>query len=115
MTFPEEQIAELTALFPEVQQAEEGGVTFFMIPAHSLPDGCTPGTVDLLLCPSYRDGYPHRVFYSAPVQGGNALTWSTFYILGRPWYAVSWRTRDGLRLAQILAAHLDAVRPRRAA
>jgi hypothetical protein len=112
----EEQVRELAALFPDVQQADEGGVTFYMIPAHRLPEGCIPGEVDLLLCPAARDGYPSRLYFSAQVQSGTVLNWNAVHhILGRRWYAVSWRTREGLRLAQMVSAHLDAVRPRRAA
>lgn len=116
MSFPEEQVHELLALFPDVKQAVEGGVTFFLIPGLHLPEGCTPARVDVLLCPTQRDGYASRLYFSAVVQCGTALNWNaTHFILGRAWYAASWRTREGLRLAQMVSAHLDAVRPRRAA
>ena len=56
------------------------------------------------------------LYFSAVVQCGAALNWNaTHFILGRAWYAASWRTREGLRLAQMVSAHLDAVRPGRAA
>jgi hypothetical protein len=115
MAHPEEQVRELVSLFPGVQQAVEGQVVFYLVPTLRLPEGCAPAEVDVLLCPSERDGYPHRLYFSAPVQGGIAINWSAHFILGGQWHAASWRTRDGLRLAQMLSAHLDAVRPRRAA
>jgi hypothetical protein len=116
MAAADEQIQELAALFSGVQQAEEAGVTYYLIPAHPMPTGSTPDEVDLLLCPTERDGYPSRLYFSSPVQSGNVLNWNAVHhILGRSWYAVSWRTRAGLRLAQMVSAHLDSVRPRRAA
>ena len=105
MSLPDDQIRELARLFPGVQQAVEGGVTFFQIPQLNLPAGCTPERVDALLCPRPRDGYPSRLFLAEQVR---SRSWSTARILERNWYMVSWRTREGLRLAQMVLAHLDA-------
>lgn len=109
MDFPEDQIRELQQLFPRAGRADEGGVTFFVLPAVPL-DTCTPKTVDALLCPTQRDGYPSRLFVSQQIQPSRSANWNAFRILERNWYAVSWRIRDGLRLAQMALAHLDAFR-----
>lgn len=105
VSLPDDQVRELARLFPGVQQADEGGVTFFLIPQLSLPAGCTPERVDALLCPTARDGYPSRLFLSEQVR---SRSWSTARILERNWYTVSWRIREGLRPAQMVLAHLDA-------
>lgn len=105
MTLPDDQVRELARLFPGVQQANEGGVTFFLIPKLSLPAGCTPERVDALLCPTARDGYPSRLFLAEQV---TSRSWSTARILERNWHMVSWRIREGPRLAQMVMAHLDA-------
>jgi hypothetical protein len=107
--FPDDQVAELTQLFPGATPATEGGVQFFLMPKLRLPDRCTPGQVDALLCPTQRDGYPSRLFVAEQVQPCRA-GWATARILEHNWYAASWRTREGQRLAQMVLSHLDAFR-----
>lgn len=110
MSFDDGQIRELACLYPGVEQAVEGGVAYFLIPALALPDGCTPSSVDALLCPTPRDGYASRLFLASPVSGGPSRNWHVngVRILERNWHTISWRTRAGLRLAQMVLAHLDA-------
>lgn len=112
MTFPTDQLQELARLFPGVKQAIEGGVTYFLLPQLVLPAGRTPERVDALLCPSGRDGYTSRLFLAQMISTTNGLNWNAngTRILERNWFAVSWRVRDGLRLAQMVRAHLDAFR-----
>jgi hypothetical protein len=80
-------------------------VTFLLIPQLFLPAGCTPECIEALLCPTARDGYPSRLFLAAQVK---PRSWSTARILERNWFMVSWRIREGLRLAQMVLAHLGA-------
>lgn len=113
MDFPEDQIAELTAAFPEVRCADEAGITYFLIPALPLPKGVTPSCVDVLLCPTADGhGYTSRLFFGAQVQTPKPLNWNSngIRILERSWYAYSWKIQQqGLRLLQILALHLKAL------
>jgi hypothetical protein len=109
----DEQVEELAALYPNVQAAAEGGVTFYLLPNLAMPAGCTPTAVDTLLCPTPRDGYMSRLFTAAQVTGGPTRNWNgSVRLFERTWVAVSWQTRAGLRLAQMVSAHLDAFRPR---
>ena len=112
MTFPDDEVQELVRLHPGVQRGVEAGVTYFLIPNLDLPAGRSPASTDALLCPSERDGYPSRLFLATPVPGGrnSNFTASNVRILERNWFAVSWRIRPGLRLAQMVRAHLDAFR-----
>ncbi len=110
MPFSDDQVEELKRLFPGATPLTEGGVQFFQIPKLRLPERCTPQEVDALLCPTQRDGYPSRLFVAQQVQPCRA-GWSTTRILERNWYAASWRTREGQRLAQTVLSHLDAFRP----
>lgn len=112
MTFPADQIEELKRLFPGAAGAEEGGCAYFLIPAAILPAGCSPAATDLLLCPGARDGYPSRLFLGERVQCPKKLNWNAtgVRILERNWHAFSWKVnRAGLRLAQLVAAHLGAL------
>jgi hypothetical protein len=111
---PEDQLQEVAALYPGAATAEEGGVTFILLPGAALPDGVTPTHVDLLLCPLERDGYPCRLFFASAIQGGPSLNWHVqgTRILDRAWWAFSWRVPPGLRLAQMVEAHLQALRRR---
>lgn len=111
MTLPDEQLAELKQLFGNVQLAKEGGITYVFLPAATLPKGCNPANIDLLLCPTPRDGYESRLYFAGSVQGKPALNWNgNTRVLERNWVAYSWKTDANLRLAQMIQAHLQALR-----
>lgn len=113
MEFPSDQVEELKSAFPAVFRADEGGITYFLIPNYELPLGSSPGVVDVLLCPTAdRHGYPSRLFFSQQVNSRTPLNWNTngVRILERNWFAYSWKiTQPGLRLMQLLALHLRAL------
>lgn len=112
MSFPSDQIEELKRLLGTVQAAEEGGTTYFLIPALALPAGCTPSIVDALLCPTSRDGYPSRLFFAERIQSPISRNWNAngVRIIERNWYAFSWKVPENLRLAQIIGVHLRGLR-----
>ena len=112
MPLPTDQDDELVSLYPDAQVASEGGTEFVLLPGLDLPEGVTPTRVDALFCPTARDGYPSRLYYAVapqntPPQFRNI---NASHVMGRPWYACSWRVRTGLRLAQAIRAHLDALK-----
>ncbi len=116
MTFPVDEIEELKVVYPGVSSCGEAGVTFFLLPKAVLPEGCDPPTTDLLLCPIPRDNYNSRLFFAEkvggkPVEGKQPLNWNANQVrlIERNWYAYSWRTPAGLRLAQMVAIHLKAL------
>ena len=51
MNFSPEEARELASTFPGTERAEEAGVTYFRIPELTLPDGCSPSPMTLLLYP----------------------------------------------------------------
>jgi hypothetical protein len=113
MDFPDDEIQELKALHGSVQRADEGGVTFFMLPLLHLPEGCSPERVDSLLCPTARDGYSSRLFFAEKPHSRSTPNWNgQVRILERNWYAFSWRIQDPapLRLAQMVQVHLRGLR-----
>jgi hypothetical protein len=115
MPLPNDQVEELKLIASSLAVCEEGGVSFILIPKSKLPNGCAPSEMDLLLCPSPRDGYNSRLFFAERVQppakpGREALNWNgSIRIAERNWQAFSWRTPEGLRLAQMLSIHLKAL------
>ena len=108
----EDQVAELARLFPGAQAAQEGGITYVLLPGLELPPNCKPCRVDALLCPSPRDGYESRLYFAEPITGGRGqnLHVNGVRILERNWHAFSWKTRQGLRLVQMLRAHLEGLK-----
>lgn len=112
MNFPNDQIEELKLLCPDLAQATEGGTEFIRLAGLQLPPGCKPGAVDALLCPTKQGGYDSRLYFSAMVETPAQRNWNanSVQILGRNWFAISWRTKPGLRLAQMVATHLKALR-----
>jgi hypothetical protein len=111
MDFPEEEVSELKTIAPNLSIAPEGGSTYIYISGLVLPNGCQPEIVDALLCSVPREGYNSRLFFSEKITGGPERNWnSTIRVLGRNWFAISWQTQPGLRLAEILSIHLKALR-----
>jgi hypothetical protein len=111
MDFPDDEVQEMVSLYPGVRRGIEAGVTYFLIPDLALPAGRSPASTDALFCPSERDGYPSRLFLATAVTGGPGTNWNgNVRVFERNWFAVSWRIRPGLRLAQMVRAHLDAFR-----
>ncbi|MDD5259490.1 MAG: hypothetical protein PHD29_05940 [bacterium] len=111
--FPEDQISELKKLSPDVMLAEEGGIEYLLIPKLAMPPNCDPAIVDVILCPVQRDGYPSRLFFAQKVKSPKTLNWNgqDVRILDKTWHAYSWKViRPGLRLAQMVSAHLAALR-----
>ena len=111
MNLPDDQVQELKAFSTDVSTGTEGGREYPILNGVSVP-GWQPSEVDVLLCPYERDGYPSRLFLSAKVTGRPGLNWnSEARILGRNWFAYSFRVpHSNLRLAQLLAAHMRALR-----
>ena len=108
-----DQIAALKTLYPTISAAEEGQVTFLRIENLILPNGASPQIVTGLLCPVPRDGYQSRLFLSAKVtHQGKGTNWNAdgVQILGERWWAVSWQTRAGQTLTQMVLDHLEAFR-----
>ncbi len=110
--FTADEIAALKLICPEVQQAEEAGVTFFLLPHLKLPVGCEPAELDALLCPTNHSGYNSRLFFAEVVKTPNQRNWNgTLRVLERNWHAFSWQFEpSGLNLVQILQVHLDGLR-----
>lgn len=106
--FPEDQIAELRQLCPGLKRATEADCPFFFLPGLSLPDGCSPTSVDALLCPVPRDGYPFRLLFAEKIATPKSLNWNSngVRILERNWHAFSWKIEGDLRLLQMVAALL---------
>lgn len=113
MSFPEDQLQELLTLSSHVATVADGGQELILLSAVTLPDGCEPGTADLLLAPNGRDGYSSRLYFSAQVKSRISRNWHVQNqpIAERNWFAYSWR-RDsaGLRLLQLVLAHLEALK-----
>lgn len=103
-------LEELKLVCPAAEMMQEAGRTYFLLPNLSLPEGRQPAIVDGLLCINERDGYPTRLFLSAPItaRGNN---WNSFQILDRLWHAYSWKdVPSNQRAVQILSGHLQVLR-----
>jgi hypothetical protein len=106
----DDQVAELKGVSANPVPISEGGYEFVFLPGVTLPSGCTPSVVDLLLCPQSKDNYQTRLYFSQQVTGPGALNWnSSVRIAERNWVAFSWQgVAAEQRLLQILLGHLDA-------
>ncbi len=108
----EGQMSELKNSFPDkdIKVYDEAGIAYIMIPAVMLPETCNPNLVDLLFCPTQRDGYPSRLFFSEKVISKTVRNWNTdTVILGRPWHAFSWKLVVNDNLLKMILGHLRAL------
>ena len=111
LNVPPMEIDELKQIAPSLSISEEGGLTYILIGNLKLPNGCKPTVVNALLCPSLRDGYQSRLFFSERITSNIARNWNgNLRVLEENWYAISWKTPSGLRLAEMLLVHLEALR-----
>ena len=111
LNYPPIEIEKLKQIAPCLSFAEEGGLSYILIEDLKLPDGCQPRVVNALLCPSPRDGYESRLFFSDKIASNVDRNWNgNLRILENNWYAISWKTQSGLGLAEMLLVHLDALR-----
>lgn len=109
MGFSQKEVDDLKKVAPELKKIQEGGHTFFYIEKLMLPDGCNPNVVEALLCPNNHSGYPNRLFFSAKVSSPQTRNWNgQLRVIGRNWYGISWRTKTGLTLLEMLSIHLKA-------
>jgi hypothetical protein len=110
MTFSDEQVRELAARFPGTEQAKDRGIDYFRIPDVTLPDGCGPSPMTLLLRPSEHGGYQYRLFFSEQVQTPAKKNWNgSVHILGQTWHAFSWQAKEEVTLVQMVARLLRAL------
>ena len=110
MTYPQEQIEELKRYCSKVSLLTEGVMAFPYLEGLRLPAGCTPAVCDGLLCPSPKDGYPSRLYFSAQINGQYTRNWnvSGARIGEKNWWAFSWKVDlSAPTLAQLLTAHLN--------
>ena len=108
----QDQIKELKQLCPDIMACNEGEITYYLLRNLSLPQGCSPSTVDALLCPAERDGYPSRLFFATQITSKSSRNWNSqnVRILDRNWFAFSWKLNiAGQRLAELVANHLRAL------
>ena len=108
----EGELRELDPLSGGAKEYVEFGLSYILLPALRLPNGCSPVAVDALLCLSQRDGYPTRLFFAQPVASKNGLNWNAqnVAILQRTWFAYSWNYVASGRPIEVLAQHLKALR-----
>ncbi len=110
MSFNEAEARELALRFPGTKQAEEANVTYFRIPPVTLPDGCSPSSVALLLCPSPVGGYEYRLYFAEQIDTPVKKNWvPSVHILGQTWHAFSWQAKEKVSLTQMVARLLRAL------
>ncbi|HKW22799.1 MAG TPA: hypothetical protein VJO13_15540 [Ktedonobacterales bacterium] len=111
----DEQVTDLQRIYPGSKRCEEGGTTFYFIPQLPLPPGCSPTSVDALLCPTPRDSYPSRLYFAERAQTPplpTPLNWNgSARILERNWYAFSWVEIPALPLVDLVQAYTRALLP----
>ncbi len=109
---PQDQIDELKGLYSGLSLIEEAGIQYLLIPNLVLPKGWDPARLDVLLCPTARDGYPSRLFFAQRISGPRPLNWNAngVRIGEKNWHAFSYRIgASAQRLAQMVACHLTAL------
>ena len=91
MTDANAELVSLRALCPEAELWTEGGRPVVFLPGLQISkEGQGRRTVDALLWPHERDGYPTRLFLSETISWSVGGQWSHCVVQGRQWHACSW-------------------------
>ena len=111
MPLLDQELDELRGLSPEAAIYTEGGKDYILLPNVRVPDPTSSLVTDILFCPTDRDGYPSRLFFAQQAPSKTARQWTSFRIIGREWWAYSWRVDTGTNsLLQLIGIHLGALR-----
>jgi len=113
MNFSENQINGLKSITPNLKTVQEGGYSYFYIEGLKLPEGCLPNIVDALLCPTPLPNYQSRLYFSSKISGlgSSGRNWNgKLRAIGQNWFAISWQTKSGLSLVEMLSIHLKALK-----
>ncbi len=107
----EPELRELDLVCAGAKAYSEFERQYILLPQLRLPEGCTPSTVDALLCSDARDGYPTRLFFAQQIASKNSLNWNSqnVLILQKNWFAYSWNYVATGRPIEVLAQHLKAL------
>jgi hypothetical protein len=104
------QLEALKLICANAQVVSEAGMDYIVLPKLKVVTDTSERVLTGLLCPTQQGGYSTRLFLSEPIpeRGQN---WTSHYILGQNWHVWSWNgVLASLTLAQILSAHLKALR-----
>jgi hypothetical protein len=106
------ELHELDQICDGAREYTEFGLNYVLLPQLRLPDGSTPAVLDALLCLSFRDSYPTRLFFAQQVTSKNGLNWNAqnVAILQRSWFAYSWNHVASGRPIEVVAQHMKALR-----
>ena len=109
----QENLGELQKIFGGAKVMQEGGIDYVFLPELEIITSQATYRLDVLLCPTqHPSGYMTRMFLAEPLHGsGQSNNWTEHRILERNWHSWSWQNVPATQaLAQILAAHLRALR-----
>lgn len=114
MAINDADVAALKGYCDEVSTTESGGIDYARLKRLRLP-GCTPDTVDALLCLGDRgEGYATRLYFSEKVTPPRVLqlNWNAngVRILEENWHAYSWKVPKGTSPVDTLIEHLKPLR-----
>tara|TARA_R110002124_G_scaffold149259_5_gene315359 strand:- start:9402 stop:9752 length:351 start_codon:yes stop_codon:yes gene_type:complete len=103
-------IERLRKVYPELEVLKEGGFSYIFIKDLILPDGVIPEKLDALLCIDRRDGYDSRLYVSEKIKECDpSRNWNgNIVLMDKNWFAVSWKTQQGLTYIEMLMVHLKA-------
>lgn len=99
------EIEELRDICPGAVAMTEGGLDFAFLPKLRFASQGATVELDALLAPQGHSGYETRLFLERQLPIGPA--WYAQQILGRTWFAISWRgVLPGQKWTRILAQQL---------
>jgi len=101
------EVARLRALCAGAELWMDPGPLVYL-PGLNVESGGRLHTVDAILSPQDRDGYPNKLYVS--IQLPVARNWSTYQIKTKAWRSFSWRGVTGETWMDILAGHLEAAK-----
>jgi hypothetical protein len=105
-----DQFEEIEAICAGTKTLTDGPLHLIHFPALSIPTQGRVERMEALLCLTGHEGYSTRLFLERLLTIPSR-NWKRVSLVGREWHTWSWNNVPGdLRIAQILAEHLRALR-----
>jgi hypothetical protein len=106
---PEEQLSPIIDLCDHAQLVDETGRKVVFLPSMTFQVGKGEATQDLLFVPFRHSGYDSRLFFAEQLGGNLAVNWTQHHLLGRVWWAPSFKVNTSLTWRDQILQHIKVV------
>lgn len=106
---PDAQHAQIIDLCAKARLINETGRKVVFLPSMTFKVGKGQATQDLLYVPFHHSGYDSRLFFTEQLGGNIAANWTQHHLIGRQWWAPSFKVNTVLSWRDQILQHVKVV------